>query len=528
MMRAWIMAVLLLSACAAGAQQSIDSMPVGHLVVHPYHAKRMVAAFGQGVYYTRDGGLSWLRPASLPGLVNTERLFAHPGQPDVVYLKKVAWFVPPLLGPRPETTPGGQLYRSADFGQTWTLVAEDGNQPPAGFEARVVTPAAVDPGDPTHLYGTKRGLLVCRLCGGFDQRDLSLHESRDGGATWSGPLFDSGSSGFIHVSYPTPADPRRLFVVADGYAAHLSVDGGRTWSRFVPGFTHTPFWIQQDPHDGRVLYASGTLTDGSRNVVARSDDGGLTWRYIREFPALEPHVGRLFTDPYRPGRIWLSVQAGLLMSDDRGGSWSFAGYEGPQRNPSNGGEYLVVSKVVPGPAEDLQAYLVAEWQLRTASGRFRPRVAIEYKYGDRYWVSGDRGESASQDYRADEAVRTGEKFGVWSRGDAPPGAKAMCRFQGEPSRGQSSRFLAVDGFECDLVKGIPQFVLEGEGEYFAMPPSEGGTCAAGLVPVRRFNNLQADVNHRYVADPAIAEQIRAAGWYDEGVRFCARPLGSNE
>jgi hypothetical protein len=46
--------------------------------------------------------------------------------------------------------------------------------------------------------------------------------------------------------------------------------------------------------------------------------------------------------------------------------------------------------------------------------------------------------------------------------------------------------------------------------------------------VRRFNNLQADVNHRYVADPDIAGQMRAAGWYDEGVRFCARPLAENE
>jgi hypothetical protein len=61
-----------------------------------------------------------------------------------------------------------------------------------------------------------------------------------------------------------------------------------------------------------------------------------------------------------------------------------------------------------------------------------------------------------------------------------------------------------------------------------VPPSEAGACASGLVPVRRFNNLQGNVNHRYVADPAVADQMRAAGWYDEGVRFCARPLGSDE
>ena len=39
---------------------------------------------------------------------------------------------------------------------------------------------------------------------------------------------------------------------------------------------------------------------------------------------------------------------------------------------------------------------------------------------------------------------------------------------------------------------------------------------------------KSSVNHRYVADLAVAQQMRPAGWYDEGVRFCARPLGSNE
>ena len=96
------------------------------------------------------------------------------------------------------------------------------------------------------------------------------------------------------------------------------------------------------------------------------------------------------------------------------------------------------------------------------------------------------------------------------------------------AQGQTSRFISLAGAECDIVKRSAAFDLEGQGEYFAMPPSSGGACDASLVPVRRFNNLQANVNHRYVADVAVAEQMRAAGWYDEGVRFCARPIGSDE
>ena len=194
----------------------------------------------------------------------------------------------------------------------------------------------------------------------------------------------------------------------------------------------------------------------------------------------------------------------------------------------NPGEHLRVAKVVPSPSDFPQAYLVMDSRLLRQGDLLRPSLAVEYRYGDRYWMSADRGETASQDYRANEALRTGQRFGLWGPLERPAGAVPVCRFQGDRGHGQTSRFLALAGFECDIVKGIAQFVLEGEGEYFAVPPSETGACPSGLVPVRRFNNLHANVNHRYVTDPTVAEQMRAAGWYDEGVRMCARPLAPEE
>jgi photosystem II stability/assembly factor-like uncharacterized protein len=527
---------LLFLAGAAHAQSvdgSLETQPAIHLVAHPYDGKRVVAVFqgftGQEVYSTRDGGLTWHRWAGFPQFEYAERLFASLGQPDVVYLKQAAR---PLrsapFGPT-ESMRGGPLYRSMDFGQTWALVTEDSDRPAQGYEVRVVTPAEADPAEPMHLLGTKRPPFFCTSLGCYpNERELSVHESRDGGITWSAPLFDGGQSGLRHVSYPTPADPKRLFVVADGYAAHLSTDGGRTWSRFAMTFTHTPFWVEQDPHDARVLYGSGTLTDGTRNVIARSDDGGQSWRAIHEFPRLEWNVGQLTADPYRPGRVWLSVHTGLMRSDDRGETWTSVGFASGERTIGDPGERLRVSKVLPVPADDVQAYLVADTRLARTTGSFTPRVAVEYRYGDRYWVSGDRGETASQDYRGYEAVRTGERFGLWSHAERPAGAVPVCRFQGNPAYGQTSRFIALAGSECDIVKASPAFALEGDGEYFVVPPTREGTCPAGLVSVSRFNNLEANVNHRYVADAATAAQMRAAGWYDEGVRMCARPLGSNE
>lgn len=516
-MKMWIATGLVLLAAAAQAQTTEiptpDNRGAVDLVVHPYDAGRWVAGASQQVYLTTDGGLSWKLAAGLPAGALTERIFAHPGQPYVVFVKTAT-----VGGPR-GTQPGG-LYRSADFGQTWTAVAEDASPLTANFQVRVVTPAAADPADAAHLFGTRRAPWVCTFICSSTDRELSLHESHDGGVTWSAPLLDGGPSGLRHVSYPPPVAPGRLFVVDASYGAYQSIDNGQTWHPFATAFTHAPFWVEQDPHDRFVLYAAGTLTDGTRNVVARSDDAGQSWRTILQFPVLSPESGaRLTLDPFRPGRAWLATESGLLRSDDRGTTWMPAGYDAGA---------LLVSKVVPSPADDTQALVIFQGRLHRATGTLMPRLAVEFRFGDRYWVSGDRGETMSQDYRAYEAVRTGERFGLWSQAERPAGAMPMCRFQGNPAYGQSSRFITLAGFECDIVKANPAFVLEGEGEYFALPASAQGTCPAGTVAVRRFNNQQASVNHRYVVTGTEAARMRAAGWYDEGVCMCARPLGADE
>lgn len=62
---------------------------------------------------------------------------------------------------------------------------------------------------------------------------------------------------------------------------------------------------------------------------------------------------------------------------------------------------------------------------------------------------------------------------------------------------------------------------------FAYPPVKegiGGSCAAGFVPVYRIFRGNArfpdDPNHRFTASFAVYQGMVAAGWDDEGVKFC--------
>jgi hypothetical protein len=216
----------------------------------------------------------------------------------------------------------------------------------------------------------------------------------------------------------------------------------------------------------------------------------------------------------------------MYRSEDRGDSWR----EVPYPFMSLPANAFPVGTVVTSPAEPGAVYLVRYSRLfRGVPSSFPDPVVVEYQYeGTRYWLTSLDGEALSQDYRQQpgDVHRTGLRWGAWRADDAPAGAVGSCRFWPTPRIGRT-RVLVQQGFECDNLKRDPGWILEGEDEFFTMLPANN-VCPAGTVAVYRFNNLEADFNHRWVADPVAIADMRARGWYDEGVRFCARPLGSNE
>ena len=121
-------------------------------------------------------------------------------------------------------------------------------------------------------------------------------------------------------------------------------------------------------------------------------------------------------------------------------------------------------------------------------------------------------------------VRTGFRFRAWAADNAASGAAPVCRFTGTPDLGPNSHFFTADGYECTVVKANPYWLYEGLA-FRALPPL-GGVCAAGMTPVVRFfwsGTEVALLRHRYVVDAAEAARMRAAGWLEEGIVFCAPP-----
>ncbi len=204
----------------------------------------------------------------------------------------------------------GQIFRSADGGGTWTLLA---------VRDAALYDVAFSPSRRGTIYiVSERGLLV----------------STDHGAQWTERAFPAGGSSIANI-WIDPADADRiqvggsLWTPASGCAALFkSSDGGRSWTSktFSCAYTGACARIAVDPTDPNVVYAGASfyvLTGGpSYYNFYKTTDGGTTWRAI--YGGSSPIA--IAVDPRDPLRVFASggsgAGGGMLRSLDGGQTWT--------------------------------------------------------------------------------------------------------------------------------------------------------------------------------------------------------------
>lgn len=131
---------------------------------HPDAPDRLFAQNHGGVYRSDDGGDRWVSIADgLPADFGFP-ITVHPHQPDTI-------FVSPLIGADRRMPPdgAGQVWRSTDAGQTWTIAR--GGLPDQFWTAVMRDAMTTDAADPAGLY--------------FGARDGSVFASLDDGEHWT-------------------------------------------------------------------------------------------------------------------------------------------------------------------------------------------------------------------------------------------------------------------------------------------------------------------------------------------------------
>ena len=230
----------------------------------------------------------------------------------------------------------GGVWRTVDYGRTWTPIFDD--QPTGSIGA-----IAVALSNPDVIYvGSGEGLQRPDLSTGD-----GVYRSVDGGRSWKHLGLREGQQ--IPQIAVDPKDPNRLFVAVLGHpygpneerGIFRSIDGGETFQRVLYKDADTGGAdVVIDPANPRVVYAAlwearqapwenGEFS-GPGSGLYKSADGGTTWKALtRGLPDFERDgLGRigLGIAPSRSSRLFATVatkQGGFLYrSDDAGESWA--------------------------------------------------------------------------------------------------------------------------------------------------------------------------------------------------------------
>jgi photosystem II stability/assembly factor-like uncharacterized protein len=166
---------------------------------------------GSGLFVSRDGGATWQRLTGrgLPrGPVGKVAVAIAPSNPDRVYALIETGDGIPWNG---QPTESGQLWRSEDGGESWTLVSRDRN---AMGRAHYYSRMAVAPDDADETY-----FLTA-----------SFAKSLDGGRTIAVVPRAEGAGGDHHDIWIDPTNANRQ-IVAHDQGLSITQNRGRTWYR---------------------------------------------------------------------------------------------------------------------------------------------------------------------------------------------------------------------------------------------------------------------------------------------------------
>src|SRR5579862_1132507 len=259
----------------------------------------------------------------------------------------------------------GGVWKSDDYGRTWTPIFED--QPSQSIGA-----IAVAPSDPNIIYAASGE--------GLQRPDLSvgdgIYKSTDAGKTWTHLGLRDGQQ--IPALAVDPRDPNHVFAAVLGHpygpneerGIFVSTDGGQTWKKSLYKDQDTGGSdVQFDPTNPDVMYASlwkvrqGPWEDGNEynktgGGLFKSTDGGNTWHpltnglpkdLVQIYVAIAPsQPSRLYATvgTTKPGDYSSASGLGFYRSDDAGETWHSATTDGRPAYRIGGGD-LPIPKVDP-------------------------------------------------------------------------------------------------------------------------------------------------------------------------------------
>ena len=216
-------------------------------------------------------------------------------------------------------TSGGNVYKSEDEGDTWTLVSTDIGTTTYSVDAGAgVTTLIIDPDRSHILYAVGKSSTD-----GSGKRQGVMLKSSDQGRNWTSLRSDS-----INTVVMDSKIPQVLYAGTDAFV-EKSEDGGETWTHVHSGITVRTLAI--DPQNSVVVYAGGSSLLSHRGgtlepLLYRSEDSGGSWQRIGA-GFFASAISVLAIAPSQPQTLYAGTAlSGVYKSEDSGGSWTLTGH----------------------------------------------------------------------------------------------------------------------------------------------------------------------------------------------------------
>jgi photosystem II stability/assembly factor-like uncharacterized protein len=266
---------------------------------------RNSVSFGNGVYKSTDGGITW----SHLGLEDTRhisRIIVHPRNPNIVYVGALGH----AFGPNRERG----VFMTTNGGKSWEKVLYTD-------EHHGVSDMDINLQNPNILYAALWHFERKPWTFSSGSEKGGVYRSIDGGSTWM--KLSEGLPklmGRIGVRVAR-SNPEVVYVIAESNEGTLfrSDNRGEKFKQVNKGrdivsrgfyYTH----IRVDPTEENRIYAVASR-------LFLSIDGGANFKPISPTTHVDYHA--FWIDPEDPSRIWQGQDGGVAVSYDRGETWEY-------------------------------------------------------------------------------------------------------------------------------------------------------------------------------------------------------------